>query len=65
MKFSFLFIDDFSKFRYVKSKKNEDDFLDMLKHYENEVETQTSRKIKTLRSDEGSEYFPTFMVCIC
>ena len=65
MQFSFPFIDDFSKFIYVKSKKNKDEFLDMLKHYKNEVETQTSRKIKTLRSDEGGEYFPTFLVCIC
>lgn len=65
MKFSFPFIDDFSKFIYVKSKKNKDEFLDIFKHYKNEVENQTSRKIKTLRSDGGGEYFSTFLVCIC
>ena len=57
------FIDDFSRFIYVL--RNKDESFDMFKRYKIEVENQRNRKIKILRSDRGSEYFPNefFMFC--
>ena len=52
------FIDDFSRYTYVYLMRNKDEFIDMFKKYKTEVENQMDKRMKVLRSDRGSEYFP-------
>ena len=59
------FIDDFSRFTYVYLMRNKDESFDMYKHYKTKVENQKNRKIKILRSDRGSEYFPNDFSTFC
>ena len=59
------FIDDFSRFTYVYLMRNKDESFDMYKCYETKVENQKNRKIKILRSDRGSEYFPNDFSMFC
>ena len=55
-------IDDATRFCYVYLLKNKDEMLDYFKLYKAEVENQLERKIKRLRSDRGTEYFPRFFL---
>lgn len=50
------FIDDFSRKVFVYTIKNKSEVLQTFKMFKNLVETQTDRKIKTLRTDNGGEY---------
>jgi transposase InsO family protein len=45
--------------------KTKDETLDYIKIYKAEVENQLERKIKHLRSDRGSEYFPILFDEFC
>jgi transposase InsO family protein len=50
------FTDDLSRFGYVYLMKYKSEAFDKFKEYRAEVEKQTGKSIKTLRSDRGGEY---------
>ena len=50
------FTDDLSRYGYVYLMRHKSDSFEMFKRYRNEVEKQTGKKIKILRSDRGGEY---------
>ncbi|XP_073816655.1 ecdysteroid phosphate phosphatase isoform X1 [Musca autumnalis] len=50
------FIDDFSRFITVYFLKRKSDALQVFKRYKSNVEKQTGYVLKTLRSDNGTEY---------
>ena len=51
-----LFIDDFSRYCYVYFLKNKSEVFSMLQKFKATVENQSAHTIKTLRSDNGTEY---------
>lgn len=51
------FIDDFSRFGYVYLVAEKSSVLDCFKMYKLEVEKQTQKHIKVVRSDRSREYF--------
>ena len=59
------FTDDYSRFGHVFLLKHKSEAFERFKEYRNEVEKQTGKIIKTLRSDRGGEYlsgeFLTYM----
>ncbi|KAH9679174.1 CCHC-type domain-containing protein [Citrus sinensis] len=60
-----IFIDDFSIRVWVYTMRAKDEVLEIFVKWEKLVETQTGRKIKILRSDNGGEYTydPFLQVC--
>ena len=50
------FTDDFSRYGYVFLIRQKSDVLEKFIEYKNEVEKQTGKSIKILRSDRGGEY---------
>ncbi|CAL9098223.1 unnamed protein product [Musa textilis] len=50
------FIDDFSRYKHVYLMKYKSEAFEKFREYKNEVENQTGKSIKTLRSDQGGEY---------
>ena len=50
------FTDDFSRYGYVYLMKYKSEAFEKFREYKNEVENQTGKSIKTLRSDRGGEY---------
>ena len=50
------FTDDLSRYGYVYLMKHKSDSFEMFKRFRSEVEKQTGKSIKTLRSDRGGEY---------
>ncbi|KAJ9556509.1 hypothetical protein OSB04_011123 [Centaurea solstitialis] len=50
------FTDDFSIYGYVYLIKHKSETIEVFRTFQNEVENQLNRKIKTLRSDRGGEY---------
>ena len=50
------FTDDQSRYGYVYLMKHKSDSFEMFKRFRSEVEKQTGKSIKTLRSDRGGEY---------
>ena len=59
------FIDDFSRFGHVYLISHKSEALDCFIRYMNEVENQTERKVKTLRTDRGGEYLSDMFKTIC
>ena len=55
-KFFLTFIDDFSRKVWVYLLKSKDQTFEKFKEWKSLVETQTGRRIKTLRTDNGLEY---------
>ena len=53
------FTDDFSRYGYVYLMKYKSEAFEKFREYKNEVENQTGKSIKTLRSDRGGEYLST------
>ena len=51
-----IFIDDLSRCEYVYLMKHKSKSFEIFKRFRNEVEKQTEKSIKTLRSDRESEY---------
>ena len=51
------FIDDFSRYSYVSLLSEKSQALDAFKIFKSEVENQLERKIKTVRSDRGGEFY--------
>ncbi|KAA0040307.1 gag/pol protein [Cucumis melo var. makuwa] len=50
------FIDDYSRYGHVYLIQNKSDSFEKFKEYKAEVENESGKKIKTLRSDRGGEY---------
>ncbi|TYK23426.1 gag/pol protein [Cucumis melo var. makuwa] len=50
------FIDDYSRYGHVYLIQNKSDFFEKFKEYKAEVENESSKTIKTLRSDRAAEY---------
>ena len=50
------FTDDLSRYGYVYLMKHKSESFEMFKQFRNEVEKQTKKNIKILRSDQGDEY---------
>ena len=50
------FVDDFSRRVWVYTMKKKDDVLGIFLNWKKMIETQTGRKIKYLRTDNGGEY---------
>ena len=59
------FIDDYSKYCYVYLLKTKDEVLGNFKIYKAEVEKQTEKSIKILRSDRGGEYMDNDFTQFC
>jgi transposase InsO family protein len=59
------FVDDYSRRVWVHIMRHKDEVLDIFLKWKKLIETQTGRKIKRLRSDNGGEYMsdPFFKVC--
>ena len=53
------FIDDLSKYGYLFLTKNKSESFEKFKEFKAQVENQTKKSIKTLRSDQGGEYLST------
>ncbi|RVW94847.1 Retrovirus-related Pol polyprotein from transposon TNT 1-94 [Vitis vinifera] len=51
------FIDDYSRYGYLYLIHEKSQSLDVFKNFKAEVENQLSKKIKTVRSDRGGEYY--------
>ncbi|KAH9722810.1 hypothetical protein KPL70_006849 [Citrus sinensis] len=60
-----IFVDDFSRRVWVYTMRAKDKVLEIFVKWKKLVETQTGRKIKVLRSDNGGEYTsdPFLQVC--
>ena len=50
------FTNDFSRYDYVYLMKHKSESFEKFKEFQNEVQNQLDKKIKTLRSDRGGEY---------
>ena len=50
------FTDDHSRFGYVFLMRHKSESFEMFKRYRSEVEKQTGKDIKILRSDRGGKY---------
>ena len=50
------FTDDYSRYGFIYLIKHKSEALEKFKEFKSEVENQTDKKIKTLRSDRGGEY---------
>ncbi|TYK30724.1 gag/pol protein [Cucumis melo var. makuwa] len=50
------FIDDYSRYGYIYLIQNKSDSFEKFKEYKAEVENESGKTIKTLRSDRGEEY---------
>ena len=59
------FIDDYSRKVWVYFLKNKSEAFAKFKKWKAEVENQTRRKIKCLRSDNGTEYINYLFMKVC
>ena len=53
------FIDDLSRYGHLFLMKNKSESFERFKEFKAQVENQTGKSIKTLRSDRGGEYLST------
>ncbi|KAH9662850.1 hypothetical protein KPL70_019489 [Citrus sinensis] len=60
-----IFIDDFSRRVWVYTMRANDEVLEIFVKWKKLVETQTGRKIKVLRSDNGGEYTSNLFLQVC
>ena len=63
-KYFMMLIDDSTRYCHVYLLKSKDVALNFSKIYKAEVENQLDRKIKSLRSDCGGEYFSNLMLFV-
>nr|KYP42481.1 Retrovirus-related Pol polyprotein from transposon TNT 1-94 [Cajanus cajan] len=52
-----MFIDDFSRYGYIYLIHEKAKSLDVFKNYKAKVENQLNKRIKSVRSDRGGEYY--------
>lgn len=55
-KYIYLLVDDYSRKLFVYFLKTKDETFSKFKIFKNEIENQTKRKIKRIRSDNGGEF---------
>jgi transposase InsO family protein len=58
-------IDDASRYCYVYLLKTKDEVMNCFKTYKTKVQNQLEKKIKSLRSDRGGEYFSNEFDLFC
>ena len=63
--YSVTFVDDFSRKFWVYTMKNKNDVLGVFLKWKAQVENQTGRKIKVLRTDNGREYKSDPFLKVC
>lgn len=64
-KYFITFVDDYSRKVYVYFLKNKLDIKSVFERFKNEVENETDRRIKILRTDNGKEYCNNmFLKCL-
>ena len=51
-----LFVDDYSRYVWIYFMQNKSEVLSIFKQWKALVETQTGRKVKVIRNDNGGEY---------
>jgi transposase InsO family protein len=56
VRFVLVFIDDFSRFTWIYFLKKKSEVFQHLKYFNALVETQSRKKIKVLRTNNGGEY---------
>ncbi|CAG9134816.1 unnamed protein product [Plutella xylostella] len=56
MKYFLLFVDDYSRMAFVYFLKTKDEVFSYFKSFKQLVENQTGRKLKVLRTDNGTEF---------
>lgn len=56
-KYFITFIDDYSRYMYLYLLHSKDEALDVFKFFKAEVENQSGKHIKIVRSDRGGEYY--------
>jgi transposase InsO family protein len=54
--FVLIFVDDFSRFTWIYFLRQKSEVFQHLKDFKALVETQSGKKIKVLRTDNGGEY---------
>ena len=59
------FIDDFSRYTWVYLLRNKSEVFEHFEDFKALVETQSERKIKALRTDNGGEYVNTALQNLC
>ena len=59
------FVDDYSRQVWVYTMRHKDEVLDVFLKWKKLIETQTGRKIKRLRSDNGGEYKSDPFLKVC
>ena len=59
------FVDDFSRRVWVYLMKTKDEVLGIFLQWKKMIETQTGRKIKRIRSDNGTEYTNDLFMKVC
>jgi len=59
------FVDDFSRRVWVFTMNNKNDVLEIFLKWKAQVENQTGRKIKVLRTDNGGEYKSDLFLEVC
>ena len=55
-RFFLIFVDDFSRFSLIYFLRQKSEVFQHLKYFKSLVETQSGKKIKVLRTDNGGEY---------
>ena len=65
LRYYVIFVDDFSRRTWVYVLKSKDDVLSAFLKWKKMVETQTGRKIRHLRTDNGGEYCSDQFLKLC
>ena len=52
-----MFIDDFSRYDYIFPLHEKLQSLDMFKNFKTKIENQLDKRIKSIKSDRGGEYY--------
>jgi transposase InsO family protein len=60
-----IFIDDYSRKTWLYLLKTKDEVFNKFQEFKAEIENLTSKKIKTLRTDNGGEYTSKEFVSFC
>ena len=65
MQYFVKFVDDFFRKVWVYTMKHKDEVLNVFLKWKKMIETQTGRKIRRLRSDNGGEYKSDSFLQVC
>jgi hypothetical protein len=59
-KYCIIVIDDCTRYYYIYLLRDNDESLEIFKHYKNKIENQLDKKIKVIRNEESREYEAPF-----